>query len=218
MQPAGLKILVVGECGPSHAAQTDGARLTTPAAAGCTRLPVPAGPSRSHKSAIASFLAGMTDSLSYNCGPTVGVRVLETERSGVGPVEVWDVSGDQSYENTWPAVQKDTDGVLLLFNADTQGHAVRAATGGRRLFTHPSRSASLTPSHPQTGIPHPTPLAEGGGAVVRVVRAADGPARQLRRGGGRDVHLWRRLRAPARRGLPGGGGAAGQPGGPPARL
>jgi hypothetical protein len=67
----------------------------------------------------------MTDHLAYNPGPTVGARILETERSGVR-VEVWDVSGDQSYENTWPAIKKDADGVLILYNAETPGSAKEA--------------------------------------------------------------------------------------------
>ena len=71
----------------------------------------------------------MTDSLAYNPGPTVGARILELERpTGAGGggvrIEIWDVAGDQSYEGTWPAVQKDMEGVIVVYNADTVGHAV----------------------------------------------------------------------------------------------
>jgi len=65
----------------------------------------------------------MTDHLNYNPGSTIGVRILETEYSNYR-IEIWDVSGDQSYENTWTAIQKDTDGIILLYNADTMGHSV----------------------------------------------------------------------------------------------
>jgi hypothetical protein len=85
--------------------------------------PTRAGPSRSRKSAIVSFLAGMVDRLDYDPGPTVGVRILELERNNMR-LELWDTAGDQTYENTWPAIQKDADGVLVLYNIDTPGHAV----------------------------------------------------------------------------------------------
>ena len=41
--------------------------------------------------------------------PTMGVRVLELERFGVS-VELWDVSGDQQFESTWPAVLEGVGG------------------------------------------------------------------------------------------------------------
>lgn len=80
------------------------------------------GPSRARKSAVASFLSGVSESVGDGVGPTVGVRILECERAGRS-VELWDVSGDQAYEGTWPAVQKDADGVLLLFDPEAEGQA-----------------------------------------------------------------------------------------------
>lgn len=80
------------------------------------------GPSKARKSAIASFLAGVSETVGEGVGPTVGVRILECERSGRA-VELWDVSGDQAYEGTWPAVQKDADGILLVFDPETEGQA-----------------------------------------------------------------------------------------------
>ena len=80
------------------------------------------GPSKARKSGIASFLAGVSESIGESIGPTIGVRILECERAG-RPVELWDVSGDQAYEGTWPAVQKDTDGILLVFDPEVEGQA-----------------------------------------------------------------------------------------------
>ena len=80
------------------------------------------GPSKARKSAIASFLAGVAEIVGDGVGPTIGVRILECERAGRA-VEIWDVSGDQAFEGTWPAVQKDADGVLLLFDPEGAGQA-----------------------------------------------------------------------------------------------
>jgi GTPase SAR1 family protein len=85
------------------------------------------GPSKAGKSSLASFLANILDSVSPSMppSPTIGVRVLELERHGVN-IELWDVSGDQSYEATWPAVTLDAAGVILVFQPEAPGQAVRA--------------------------------------------------------------------------------------------
>merc|ERR1711998_134898 len=62
--------------------------------------------------------------------PTVGVRIHEFEHTVPGKsaysdsssvsVDLWDVSGDyKKYKERWPAIQKDADGVLFVFDADT---------------------------------------------------------------------------------------------------
>jgi len=33
-------------------------------------------------------------------------------------IEFWDVSGSTKNERIWPAIQKETQGVLLVFNGD----------------------------------------------------------------------------------------------------
>lgn len=88
------------------------------------------GPSKSRKSRLCSVLAGGLEDVLGPSEPTVGCRILELERAapaaaaaGGGPitVELWDVSGDQSYENLWPAMQKDVQGLLLMFNPENVG-------------------------------------------------------------------------------------------------
>ena len=84
------------------------------------------GPSKGGKSSVASFLSGSKDTLmSTSPGPTIGVRIFSFERNNTN-IELWDVSGDQSYETSWPAVTKDADGALLIFNADVGGQAKEA--------------------------------------------------------------------------------------------
>jgi GTPase SAR1 family protein len=84
------------------------------------------GPSKAGKSSIASFIAGFQDGVtpSGTPTPTVGVRILELERHGM-PIELWDVSGDQRYEATWPACQQDAAGIVLLYDPEALGQAVR---------------------------------------------------------------------------------------------
>eukprot|EP00731_Ephydatia_muelleri_P022761 Em0015g344a len=59
--------------------------------------------------------------------PTQGVRILEFESEGENPstgkafkaeVELWDCSGDKKFENCWPALAKDVNGVLLVYSPD----------------------------------------------------------------------------------------------------
>lgn len=133
------------------------------------------GPSKSRKSPLACMLAGQCDAITaINPGPTVGVRILELDRSGVA-VELWDVAGDQSYEATWPAVMKDADGVLLVYNPEAPAAAVRLAHAGR-WSQHP-RGRSCLPTllvGPSRRWCRTLVPAEGGGAVDRVVRRQAG--------------------------------------------
>eukprot|EP00753_Platysulcus_tardus_P007733 PLAT1547.1.p2 GENE.PLAT1547.1~~PLAT1547.1.p2 ORF type:complete len:190 (+),score=56.81 PLAT1547.1:85-570(+) len=53
--------------------------------------------------------------------PTVGVRILDVERSYGGRdvmLELWDVSGDQQYERCWPAVMDKAAAVVIVYNPD----------------------------------------------------------------------------------------------------
>lgn len=60
------------------------------------------GPKASGKSQISNFLAGQAESpASDRYDPTVGVRILETEKSENNgqhlQIELWDASGDHRY-------------------------------------------------------------------------------------------------------------------------
>ena len=67
------------------------------------------------------------DPIEKNYKPTVGVRILEFEktvshsRAPAGEcwlVQLWDVSGDHKYENCWIAVKHETNGVVIVHNGD----------------------------------------------------------------------------------------------------
>ncbi|KAK3084228.1 hypothetical protein FSP39_010300 [Pinctada imbricata] len=71
-----------------------------------------------------SWVATETSSGEYH--PTQGCRILEFEsttnsRQGI-EVEMWDVSGDRKFEQCWPAIAKDTNGVIFVFNPDQANH------------------------------------------------------------------------------------------------
>ena len=77
------------------------------------------------KTAISNFLSSQSEKLAIDTyNPTAGVRILEfeTELQGSGPekvgVEIWDISGDHTFEGCWRAVMNEADGVLLVYNPD----------------------------------------------------------------------------------------------------
>ncbi|CAM9908534.1 unnamed protein product [Ectocarpus sp. 13 AM-2016] len=90
------------------------------------------GPVKGGKTSIANFIAGQTEQIGTGnkiYEPTVGVRILECEKQpGITgnkvPVEIWDVSGDQAFESCWPAIMKDVDGVMLVYNPEIPTHDI----------------------------------------------------------------------------------------------
>lgn len=86
------------------------------------------GPEATGKTTLSNFLARSLDTLQppTEYAPTVGVRILECERSlpgrGINNVELWDVSGDSNYDSCWRAVMTDADGVVLVYNPEKEGN------------------------------------------------------------------------------------------------
>ncbi|XDA89288.1 hypothetical protein R6Z07F_018923 [Ovis aries] len=86
------------------------------------------GPCESGKTVLANFLTESSDITEYN--PTQGVRILEFENphvtsnnKGTGcEFELWDCGGDPKFESCWPALMKDSHGVVIVFNADIPSH------------------------------------------------------------------------------------------------
>ena len=53
--------------------------------------------------------------------PTTGVRIVEHETyvdNRLVSIEFWDVSGSTKNERIWPAIQKEAQGVIIIFNGD----------------------------------------------------------------------------------------------------
>lgn len=86
------------------------------------------GPNESGKTVLANFLSDTTENVGGKYRPTQGVRILEFESQPEGSgdktceVELWDCSGDFKFESCWPAVIKDCNGVVIIFNPDVPSH------------------------------------------------------------------------------------------------
>jgi intraflagellar transport protein 22 len=87
------------------------------------------GPSKSGKTAISNFISDAIPNAENPAiapsKPTVGCRILEFERQvkrGTGmanvSVELWDVSGDRKYEDTWPAIRHNGIGIIFVYDGD----------------------------------------------------------------------------------------------------
>nr|XP_056721420.1 intraflagellar transport protein 22 homolog [Euleptes europaea] len=87
------------------------------------------GPSESGKSVLANFLSESTEGIGSYI-PTQGVRILEYEKPNINEnskateyrFELWDCGGDQKFETCWPALMKDSHGVVIVFNPDLPSH------------------------------------------------------------------------------------------------
>uniref|UniRef100_UPI0037E91215 intraflagellar transport protein 22 homolog n=1 Tax=Semicossyphus pulcher TaxID=241346 RepID=UPI0037E91215 len=87
------------------------------------------GPNESGKTVLANFLSQTSDNVEVEYSPTQGVRILEFESKFEGSgdnrvceVELWDCSGDFKFESCWPALMKDSSGVVIVFNPDVPSH------------------------------------------------------------------------------------------------
>ncbi|XP_061151620.1 intraflagellar transport protein 22 homolog isoform X1 [Syngnathus typhle] len=65
----------------------------------------------------------------HKCQQLSCLRILEFESQldGYGDVkscevELWDCSGDFKFESCWPALTKDSSGVVIIFNPDVPSH------------------------------------------------------------------------------------------------
>ncbi|XP_075220125.1 intraflagellar transport protein 22 homolog isoform X2 [Lycorma delicatula] len=85
------------------------------------------GPSNSGKSTIANYLSDATDISGGDYRPTKGVRIVEFEtqnlnvnnRNAAAEIELWDCSGNKMYENCWPACYRDAQGIIFVYDADS---------------------------------------------------------------------------------------------------
>jgi len=82
------------------------------------------GPKRCGKTRIADFLSNHTEAPNFEVyKPTKGTRILEFEqevqsgkKSFSAQVQLWDCSGDRQYEACWPAILRDVQGVILVYD------------------------------------------------------------------------------------------------------
>lgn len=94
------------------------------------------GPSKSGKSTLANFICGTRDTPQSRYYETNPLRILETDlelqASKIGErrvvfaggdarrkhirIQVWDLSGSSKHQAGWPAVAREADGILFVFN------------------------------------------------------------------------------------------------------
>lgn len=85
------------------------------------------GPCKSGKSVLSNFLGDQMDTSQHAYRPTSGVRILEFESAiSAGhiqaniEIELWDCSGNESFESCWTALAAKADGVILVYDPLSQ--------------------------------------------------------------------------------------------------
>nr|ACO09946.1 Rab-like protein 5 [Osmerus mordax] len=93
------------------------------------------GPSESGKTVLSNFLSDTVETIGGEYNPTQGARILEFESQNEGSdkyssceVELWDCAGDFRFESCWPALMKDANGVIIVFNPDVPNHLKEVET------------------------------------------------------------------------------------------
>lgn len=79
------------------------------------------GPEACGKTTIVNYLSAKQNVLENPYRPTTGVRIVEHETyvdNRLVSIEFWDVSGSTKNERIWPAIQKEAQGVIIVFNGD----------------------------------------------------------------------------------------------------
>jgi len=75
------------------------------------------GPQEVGKTVLSNFLADpMSDPVHGEYRQTKGARIVE-----LSTCHLWDVSGNKDYADCWPAIGRNADGVILVFNPDNEG-------------------------------------------------------------------------------------------------
>ncbi|PSN45041.1 Intraflagellar transport protein 22 [Blattella germanica] len=123
-----LKILIVGPCAYNIRHQDVKSSEPKPKTKNCQNTTREFGDCG--KTTISNFLSDATEISSGDYRPTQGVRILEFEAQNLNvnnrhlkaEVELWDCSGDHKFESCWPAIQKDTQGIIFVYNPSTPDH------------------------------------------------------------------------------------------------
>eukprot|EP00056_Hartaetosiga_gracilis_P022389 m.30118 g.30118 ORF g.30118 m.30118 type:complete len:186 (+) comp9614_c0_seq1:263-820(+) len=80
------------------------------------------GPKKSGKSYLADFLCDeVTSGEEREYYPTKGCRIVTFEsnankRSETLNIELWDISGDENYDNVWPAMSQGANGAIVVYD------------------------------------------------------------------------------------------------------
>eukprot|EP00768_Dysnectes_brevis_P005531 gnl/Dysnectes_brevis/4034_a5269_1193.p1 GENE.gnl/Dysnectes_brevis/4034_a5269_1193~~gnl/Dysnectes_brevis/4034_a5269_1193.p1 ORF type:complete len:185 (-),score=11.80 gnl/Dysnectes_brevis/4034_a5269_1193:39-593(-) len=109
------------------------------------------GPPCVGKSAIADYFTELSETPSADYIPTIGMRILETERSmhqdpsqpkNIVGVQVWDISGSSDYDETYPRLKRQFDCIVIVLSdrdssiAKTMRHYFDLAVDHERITTN----------------------------------------------------------------------------------
>eukprot|EP01065_Artemidia_motanka_P017311 TRINITY_DN207_c0_g2_i1.p1 TRINITY_DN207_c0_g2~~TRINITY_DN207_c0_g2_i1.p1 ORF type:complete len:210 (+),score=55.39 TRINITY_DN207_c0_g2_i1:65-694(+) len=85
------------------------------------------GPQKSGKTCVANYLSNYQDTPTAHYKTTVGARILDFEPEGLQlpraskiTVELWDVSGNETFKACWPAVAHQAHGVIFVYNIENK--------------------------------------------------------------------------------------------------
>lgn len=88
------------------------------------------GPVGSGKTNLVNIICEAGSGIAEDTKPTVGIRIMETQiqimHDGLPAnvsVQLWDTSGNEKYELTWPAISAHADGVIIVYNAFDKAQA-----------------------------------------------------------------------------------------------
>eukprot|EP00039_Didymoeca_costata_P012904 m.188737 g.188737 ORF g.188737 m.188737 type:complete len:214 (+) comp15619_c0_seq7:486-1127(+) len=74
------------------------------------------GPCKVGKTVLSNFLTDpVFDQQNVAYFPTKGVRIVETPTC-----VLWDASGDEKYMECWPAIRRNADGIIMVFDPDSE--------------------------------------------------------------------------------------------------
>lgn len=142
------------------------------------------GPANVGKSTITDYYTELMNGQEFtDYRPTVGLRILETERSVVVRdddhptrvnVQVWDVAGDYQYEYLYPRIAPQLDGVIIVIPATEPNQALHI----RKYFEvfvdpdrmSPSDQVVVLSHNPQTPVPEEVTLNDRDLSAIPVYR------------------------------------------------
>lgn len=83
------------------------------------------GPPKSGKTEISDIVSAASKGFQGNTKPTIALRILEFSttidvdgmQSNIS-VQLWDASGDEKYSAAWPAIARNADGAIIVYNAN----------------------------------------------------------------------------------------------------
>eukprot|EP01061_Rhynchopus_euleeides_P030770 TRINITY_DN51017_c0_g1_i1.p2 TRINITY_DN51017_c0_g1~~TRINITY_DN51017_c0_g1_i1.p2 ORF type:complete len:211 (+),score=72.85 TRINITY_DN51017_c0_g1_i1:915-1547(+) len=84
------------------------------------------GPSKSGKTCLVNYLSNFKDTPTTQYKETISLRIMDFEPEGLTlpdrsirvVVELWDVSGNHTYQSCWPAIANGAHGIVYVFNIE----------------------------------------------------------------------------------------------------